>query len=111
MRLVAQRYSGNALSASRRGQEASPSPVYGAALLMRFGFTPIRGSNPRASARHGPLPGCPGEGARLVKRAGGGNPGGTRRRGLLSVIQFGEGAGGEDGQLLAPAALQVVDRV
>ena len=30
--------------------EASPSPVYGAALLMRFGFTPIRGSNPRASA-------------------------------------------------------------
>jgi hypothetical protein len=31
--------------------EASPSPVYGAALLMRFGFTPIRGSNPRASAK------------------------------------------------------------
>ena len=31
--------------------EASPSPVYGAALLMRFGFAPIRGSNPRASAR------------------------------------------------------------
>jgi hypothetical protein len=31
-------------------QEASPSPVYGAALLMRFGFAPIRGSNPRASA-------------------------------------------------------------
>ena len=30
--------------------EASPSPVYGAALLMRFGFAPIRGSNPRASA-------------------------------------------------------------
>src|SRR5260370_29240528 len=32
-------------------REASPSPVYGAALLMRFGFAPIRGSNPRASAR------------------------------------------------------------
>src|SRR5579859_694400 len=31
--------------------EASPSPVYGAALLMRFGGDPIRGSNPRASAR------------------------------------------------------------
>ena len=31
-------------------QEASPSPVYGAALLMRFGFAAIRGSNPRASA-------------------------------------------------------------
>src|SRR5260370_55205 len=31
-------------------REASPSPVYGAALLMRFGFAPIRGSNPRASA-------------------------------------------------------------
>jgi hypothetical protein len=32
-------------------REASPSPVYGAALLMRFGFAAIRGSNPRASAR------------------------------------------------------------
>ncbi len=31
-------------------QEASPSPVYGAALLMRLGFAPFRGSNPRASA-------------------------------------------------------------
>lgn len=31
--------------------EASPSPVYGAALLMRFGFIPIPGSNPGASAR------------------------------------------------------------
>ena len=30
--------------------EASPSPVYGAALLMRFGSDPIRGSNPRSSA-------------------------------------------------------------
>ena len=30
--------------------EASPSPVYGAALLMRFGFIPIEGSNPSASA-------------------------------------------------------------
>src|SRR6202012_1951874 len=38
--------------------EDSPSPVYGAALLMRFGSDPIRGSNPRASAlRQGPLPG------------------------------------------------------
>src|SRR5689334_7434152 len=31
--------------------EDSPSPVYGAALLMRFGSDPIRGSNPRSSAR------------------------------------------------------------
>src|SRR3974377_719642 len=30
--------------------EDSPSPVYGAALLMRLGFTPLRGSNPRSSA-------------------------------------------------------------
>ena len=30
--------------------EDSPSPVYGAALLMRFGSDPIRGSNPRSSA-------------------------------------------------------------
>ena len=34
--------------------EASPSPVYGAALLMRFGFIPIPGSNPGASAAPGP---------------------------------------------------------
>ena len=33
-----------------RPQEASPSPVYGAALLMRFGLIPIPGSNPGASA-------------------------------------------------------------
>ncbi len=44
----AKRYSGDL---PQRAEEASPSPVYGAALLMRFGFTPIRGSNPRASAR------------------------------------------------------------
>ena len=31
--------------------EASPSPVYGAALLMRFGLIPIPGSNPGASAQ------------------------------------------------------------
>src|ERR1700736_657948 len=30
--------------------EDSPSPVYGAALLMRFGSDPIRGSNPRSSS-------------------------------------------------------------
>ena len=30
--------------------EDSPSPVYGAALLMRLGLTPLRGSNPRSSA-------------------------------------------------------------
>ena len=35
--------------------EDSPSPVYGAALLMRFGSDPIRGSNPRSSARGFPL--------------------------------------------------------
>src|SRR5690606_549833 len=42
-----------ALGAPVRGRvsmEASPSLVYGAALLMRFGLTPVRGSNPRASA-------------------------------------------------------------
>jgi hypothetical protein len=44
----AERYSGGL---PQRAEEASPSPVYGAALLMRFGFAPIRGSNPRASAR------------------------------------------------------------
>ena len=43
-------------------REASPSPVYGAALLMRFGFAPIRGSNPRASAGHGPSLNAPGRG-------------------------------------------------
>src|ERR1019366_9681424 len=42
-------------------QEASPSPVYGAALLMRFGFAAIRGSNPRASA--------PDQGVRAKARA------------------------------------------
>jgi Phosphotransferase enzyme family len=31
---------------------------------MRFGFTPIRGSNPRASAAHKPLPERPGRGLR-----------------------------------------------
>lgn len=31
-------------------KEDSPSPVYGAALLMRLGLTPFRGSNPRSSA-------------------------------------------------------------
>jgi hypothetical protein len=31
-------------------REASPSLVYGAALLMRLGFTPLPGSNPGASA-------------------------------------------------------------
>jgi hypothetical protein len=31
-------------------------------LLMRFGFAPIRGSNFRASAGHGPLPERSGEG-------------------------------------------------
>jgi hypothetical protein len=31
--------------------EDSPSPVYGAALLMRFGGNTIRGSNPRSSAQ------------------------------------------------------------
>jgi len=35
-------------------------------LLMRLGFTPFRGSNPRASAAHGPSLACSGEGACLV---------------------------------------------
>ena len=30
--------------------EDSPSPVYGAALLMRLGLAALRGSNPRSSA-------------------------------------------------------------
>jgi hypothetical protein len=54
----AKRYSGDL---PQRAEEASPSPVYGAALLMRFGFTPIRGSNPRASADHGSSPCIAGE--------------------------------------------------
>src|SRR5664280_2912501 len=43
-------------------KEASPSPVYGAALLMRFGLIPIPGSNPGASAVAAevlPLPAAP----------------------------------------------------
>src|ERR1700678_466305 len=36
---------------ARTRMEDSPSPVYGAALLMRFGSDPIRGSNPRSSAQ------------------------------------------------------------
>src|SRR5580693_1650530 len=35
--------------------EDSPSQVYGAALLMRFGSDPIRSSNLRSSARGSPL--------------------------------------------------------
>ena len=31
--------------------EDSPSPVYGAALLMRLGGNTLRGSNPRSSAQ------------------------------------------------------------
>src|ERR1039457_2052514 len=34
----------------------------GKGQLMRFGFAPIRGSNPRASAAHRPSPGTQGEG-------------------------------------------------
>ena len=37
--------------------EDSPSPVYGAALLMRLGVTTLRGSNPRSSAARRPSPG------------------------------------------------------
>jgi hypothetical protein len=37
-------------SRSPRQEEASPSPVYGASLLMTFGVKPIEGSNPSASA-------------------------------------------------------------
>ena len=37
-------------TAPRVRVEDSPSPVYGAALLMRLGFTALRGSNPRSSA-------------------------------------------------------------
>ena len=38
----------------------------GAGLLMRLGFAPFRGSNPRASAAHGPLPRTPGRGLSRV---------------------------------------------
>src|SRR5579862_5877734 len=34
--------------------EDSPSPVYGAALLMRLGGNTLRGSNPRSSAHDWP---------------------------------------------------------
>src|SRR5205823_2296685 len=37
-------------TAPRVRLEDSPSPVYGAALLMRLGVTTLRGSNPRSSA-------------------------------------------------------------
>src|SRR6266576_6115943 len=37
-------------TAPRVRMEDSPSPVYGAALLMRLGVTTLRGSNPRSSA-------------------------------------------------------------
>jgi hypothetical protein len=37
-------------TAPRVRVEDSPSPVYGAALLMRLGVTTLRGSNPRSSA-------------------------------------------------------------
>ena len=45
----------------RRGLLAVAFPAV-KGLLMRFGFAPIRGSNPRASAAHRPSPGTQGEG-------------------------------------------------
>src|SRR5690606_34826614 len=44
-------------------QEDSPSPVYGAALLMRLGLTPFRGSNPRSSALRSRAPTLSGPGS------------------------------------------------
>src|SRR5487761_501092 len=58
--------------------EDSPSPVYGAALLMRFGSDPIRGSNPRSSARGFPLFG--GLTAHLPSATRGHLPGGATPR-------------------------------
>src|SRR5439155_22323909 len=43
-------------TAPRVRVEDSPSPVYGAALLMRLGVTTLRGSNPRSSAARRPSP-------------------------------------------------------
>src|SRR6185312_10397782 len=43
-------------TAPRVRLEDSPSPVYGAALLMRLGVTTLRGSNPRSSASRRPSP-------------------------------------------------------
>src|SRR6185437_9506536 len=43
-------------TAPRVRLEDSPSPVYGAALLMRLGVTTLRGSNPRSSAARRPSP-------------------------------------------------------
>src|SRR6201996_3142612 len=43
-------------TAPRVWLEDSPSPVYGAALLMRLGVTTLRGSNPRSSAARRPSP-------------------------------------------------------
>jgi hypothetical protein len=48
--------------------EDSPSPVYGAALLMRLGFTALRGSNPRSSAARRPSPGTCRDGACLTRQ-------------------------------------------
>src|SRR4029077_14153922 len=44
-------------TAPRVRMEDSPSPVYGAALLMRLGGDTFRGSNPRSSAARRPSPG------------------------------------------------------
>ena len=47
---------------SRLNGSGRPRPE----LLMRLGFAPFRGSNPRASAAHGPLPRTPGRGLSRV---------------------------------------------
>jgi hypothetical protein len=48
--------------------EDSPSPVYGAALLMRLGVTTLRGSNPRSSAARRPSPGTGRDRALLTRQ-------------------------------------------
>lgn len=58
--------------------EASPSLVYGAALLMRFGVTPIPGSNPGASALYKAPTVSYGWGFCVARAAGCGPRGGVR---------------------------------
>jgi len=50
----------------RRWSSLNRSELPRPELLMRLGFTPFRGSNPRASAAHGPLPRTPGRGLSRV---------------------------------------------
>src|ERR1700685_4046349 len=80
--------------------EDSPSPVYGAALLMRFGSDPIRGSNPRSSAEPCSLAWRPASRV-LVSARGGGPPepseaGFARKPVVVALVALvGPGSAGE----------------